>query len=64
MEYYNYLNNKKEDELTNDKILFNNLKNKLKTFEIDVDNLFKIISGILYLGNIQFEEPNKRESIY
>ena len=59
LEYYNYLNNKKEDELTNDKILFNNLKNKLKTFEIDVDNLFKIISGILYLGNIQFEEPNK-----
>ena len=61
LKYYNYLNNKEEDELPNDKIIFNKLKNKLKTFEIDVDNLFKIISGILYLGNIQFEEPNKEK---
>jgi len=57
LNYYKYLNNKEKDELPNDEINFHNLKNKLKIFltEEEIDNLFKIISGILYLGNIQFE---------
>ena len=61
MNYYNYLNYKEEDELPHDKINFNNLKVKLKTFlsEKEIDDLFKIISGILYLGNIKFEIENE-----
>ena len=61
MNYYNYLNYKEKDELPQDKINFNNLKVKLKAFlsEKEIDDLFKIISGILYLGNIKFEIENE-----
>ena len=63
LNYYNYLNNKEKDELPHDKENFNNLKNKLEHFlsKEEIDDLFKIISGILYLGNIQFEEPNNEK---
>ena len=61
LNYYNYLNYKEEDELPHDKINFNNLKVKLKAFlsEKEIDDLFKIISGILYLGNIKLKIENE-----
>ena len=57
LNYYNYLNYKEEDEFPDDKKNFNNLKDKLKEFlsKEEIDDLFIIISGILYLGNIKIE---------
>jgi myosin heavy subunit len=71
IEYYDYLNNKKNNNKEKNKIDLNEnmndaqgfelTKKNLKTFnfsEQDIDNIFKIISGILYLGNIKFENLN------
>ena len=64
IEYYDYLNNKENNEVTdlnrnmNDEQDFKMTKENLKKFnfsEEDIDNIFKIISGILYLGNIKFK---------
>jgi myosin-5 len=61
MNYYNYLNKKEKDELPHDKENFNNLKVKLNEFlsKEEIDDLFTIISGILYLGNIQIGVENE-----
>ena len=67
IEYYDCLNNKENDNLIdlnenmNDAENFKITKENLKTFnfsEEDIDNIFKIISGILFLGNVKFENLN------
>ena len=64
IEYYDNLNNKENENVNdlnknmNDAQDFKITKENLKKFnfsEQDIDNIFKIISGILYLGNIKFE---------
>ena len=70
IEYYDYLNNKENNEDSdlnrnmNDKQDFKMTKENLKKFnfsEEDIDNIFKIISGILYLGNIKFKSLNNND---
>ena len=67
IEYYDYLNNKENNNVVdlnknmNDVEDFKMTKENLKKFnfsEEDIDNIFKIISGILYLGNIRFKSLN------
>ena len=57
LDYYKYLKNEKKKENKDYKKDFEQIKDCLKNFKFsdeDKDNIFKILSGILYLGNIEF----------
>ena len=69
MEYYNYLRNEKYIEnirINKYKEGLNKIKECLTNFEFsveEIENIFKILSGILYLGNIEFIEKNKKKGL-
>ena len=69
LDYYKYLRNEKYIE-NNGNIKyrenFEQIKNCLSNFkftEKEKDNIFKILSGILYLGNIEFIKKNNQENL-
>ena len=67
LEYYKYLKNEKyieNEENIKYKDDFANTKKCLKNFNFspdEIDNLFKILSGILYLGNIEFIKKDNQK---
>ena len=67
LEYYKYLKNEKNienEENIKYKNDFLNTKKCLKNFNFspdEIDNLFKILSGILYLGNIEFIKKDNQK---
>ena len=67
LEYYKYLKNEKNienEENIKYKDDFLNTKKCLKNFNFspdEIDNLFKILSGILYLGNIEFIKKDNQK---
>ena len=67
LEYYKYLKNEKyieNEEIRKYKEDFPNTKKCLKNFNFspdEIDNLFKILSGILYLGNIEFIKKDNQK---
>ena len=69
IEYYNYLRNEKYIEnIRNNKYKedFNKIKECLNNFEFsveEIENIFKILSGILYLGNIEFIEKDNKKGL-
>ena len=69
MEYYNYLRNEKYIEnirINKYKEGLNKIKECLNNFEFsveEIENIFKILSGILYLGNIEFIEKNNKKGL-
>ena len=69
LDYYKYLRNEKYEENNKNKKSkedFPIIKQCLKNFEFsvdEIDNIFKILSGILYLGNIEFIKKNNQEKL-
>jgi myosin-7 len=69
LDYYKYLRNEKYEENNKNKKYkedFPIIKQYLKNLEFsvdEIDNIFKILSGILYLGNIEFIEKNNQEKL-
>ena len=66
IDYYKYLNNKKIEENEEQKKLFEETKNCLDNYNFskeDKDNVFKILVGILYLGNIEFISKKNKENL-
>ena len=65
LDYYKYLKNEKNKNDKDYKKEFEKIKDCLKNFKFtdeDRDNIFKILSGILYLGNIEFiSKKNKKQ---
>ena len=62
LDYYKYLKNEKNKDDKDYKKEFEKIKDCLKNFKFtdeDRDNIFKILSGILYLGNIEFISKKK-----
>ena len=70
LDYYKYLRNEKyieNNEIIKYKEDFAQIRNCLNNFKFtmnEIDNIFKILSGILYLGNIEFFKEDNEQQLY